>query len=200
MLVLISVVVFTQTVSMEASSNLNRPGSIALGLINRRKSPMEKSKVCRCLFGSVDHDELRKDLDIELNRQRKMGERRWNFNFDSETPLEGRYEWTRVEEHRVPSVYNSDNNGVKSKRKYKTNPDVLNDVDDFESEFTPLTSDAAERLSGSIKCSGDSSVISSANTPLPYSNGATSMSISHSENNNTSPQSGPRLQSKISGE
>ena len=47
----------------------------------------------RSLFGPVDHDETR----VFLRRQMRILDdkccKRWNFDFDNESPLEGRYEW-----------------------------------------------------------------------------------------------------------
>ncbi|KAM6108274.1 cyclin-dependent kinase inhibitor 1 isoform 2-T2 [Pterocles gutturalis] len=54
------------------------------------------SKVCRNLFGPVDHQQLQNDLEDLLRQQLEEAQQRWNFDFETETPLEGHYKWERV--------------------------------------------------------------------------------------------------------
>nr|XP_013798035.1 PREDICTED: cyclin-dependent kinase inhibitor 1 [Apteryx mantelli mantelli] len=54
------------------------------------------SKVCRNLFGPVDHNQLQNDFQNLLRQQLEEAQDRWNFNFETDTPLEGRFEWERV--------------------------------------------------------------------------------------------------------
>lgn len=54
------------------------------------------SKVCRNLFGPVDHQELQNDLEDLLRQHLEEAQQRWNFNFETETPLEGQFKWERV--------------------------------------------------------------------------------------------------------
>lgn len=54
------------------------------------------SKVCRNLFGPVDHQQLQNDFDDLLRQQLEEAQQRWNFNFETETPLEGHFKWERV--------------------------------------------------------------------------------------------------------
>ncbi|XP_040056736.2 cyclin dependent kinase inhibitor 1Ca [Gasterosteus aculeatus] len=58
--------------------------------IGRRES------VRRSLFGPVDHDQLRRDLALQLREMAERDTRRWNFNFQAETPLSGRFQWEEV--------------------------------------------------------------------------------------------------------
>ncbi|XP_041836201.1 cyclin-dependent kinase inhibitor 1Ca [Melanotaenia boesemani] len=55
-----------------------------------------RQSVCRRLFGPVDHDQLRRDLDLKLWEITAQDSRRWNFNFQSETPLPGRFQWEEI--------------------------------------------------------------------------------------------------------
>lgn len=54
--------------------------------------------VCRDLFGPVDHEENREFLSRELNNIQTENSERWNFDFELELPLPGRYEWEAVSE------------------------------------------------------------------------------------------------------
>ncbi|NXA20343.1 CDN1A inhibitor, partial [Ibidorhyncha struthersii] len=51
------------------------------------------SKVCRNLFGPVDHQQLQNDFEDMLRQQLEEAQQRWNFNFEAETPLEGQFKW-----------------------------------------------------------------------------------------------------------
>ncbi|CAN9506644.1 unnamed protein product [Ophioblennius macclurei] len=52
-----------------------------------------RESVRRNLFGPVDHDQLRRDLKLQLREMMEQDSRRWNFDFESETPLPGRFQW-----------------------------------------------------------------------------------------------------------
>ncbi|XP_064328377.1 cyclin-dependent kinase inhibitor 1 [Phalacrocorax carbo] len=54
------------------------------------------SKVCRNLFGPVDHHQLQNDVEDLLRQHLEEAQQRWNFNFETETPLEGQFKWERV--------------------------------------------------------------------------------------------------------
>ncbi|XP_062248875.1 cyclin dependent kinase inhibitor 1Ca [Platichthys flesus] len=58
--------------------------------ISRRES------VCRSLFGPVDQEQLRRDLKLRLREMSEQDSRRWNFNFQAETPLPGRFQWEEI--------------------------------------------------------------------------------------------------------
>ncbi|KAG8450836.1 hypothetical protein GDO86_003199 [Hymenochirus boettgeri] len=53
-------------------------------------------KVCRNLFGSVDHEQLKLDAGKIMKMSLKEAKQRWNFDFANETPIEGPYKWERV--------------------------------------------------------------------------------------------------------
>ncbi|XP_005428168.1 cyclin-dependent kinase inhibitor 1 [Geospiza fortis] len=54
------------------------------------------SKACRNLFGPVDHEQLQQDFEDQMKQQLEEAQQRWNFNFETETPLEGPFKWERV--------------------------------------------------------------------------------------------------------
>ncbi|XP_066264820.1 cyclin-dependent kinase inhibitor 1B-like [Branchiostoma lanceolatum] len=68
-----------------------------------RPAGMPRSSACRRLFGPVDHEELERDLRSQLAQIEEDSRRKWNFDFKSDCPLDGRYEWERVSG--VPSFY-----------------------------------------------------------------------------------------------
>ncbi|XP_068165972.1 cyclin-dependent kinase inhibitor 1-like [Antennarius striatus] len=49
--------------------------------------------VRRSLFGPVDHERLRRDLRLQLDRMEEQDRLRWNFDFQAEAPLSGRFRW-----------------------------------------------------------------------------------------------------------
>lgn len=54
------------------------------------------SKACRRLFGPVDSEQLRRDCDALMASCVQEARERWNFDFVTETPLEGDFAWERV--------------------------------------------------------------------------------------------------------
>ncbi|XP_068580443.1 cyclin dependent kinase inhibitor 1Ca [Cebidichthys violaceus] len=67
--------------------------------IGRRES------VCRSLFGPVDHDQLRRDLTLKLREIAEQDGRRWNFNFLTETPQSGGFQWEEIPADCAAAVY-----------------------------------------------------------------------------------------------
>ncbi|XP_012709628.3 cyclin-dependent kinase inhibitor 1Ca [Fundulus heteroclitus] len=64
-----------------------------------------RESVCRSLFGPVDHDQLRQDLQLQLKEIMEQDSRRWNFNFQHETPQLGRFQWEEIPADRAASFY-----------------------------------------------------------------------------------------------
>lgn len=67
--------------------------------IRRRES------VRRSLFGPVDHEQLRRDLKLRMKEITQQDSRTWNFNFQSDTPLPGRFQWEEVPADGAASFY-----------------------------------------------------------------------------------------------
>ncbi|XP_007937593.1 cyclin-dependent kinase inhibitor 1 [Orycteropus afer afer] len=63
------------------------------------------SKVCRRLFGPVDEEQVRRDCEVLMEDCLKEARARWNFDFVTETPLEGNYIWERVQGLGLPKFY-----------------------------------------------------------------------------------------------
>lgn len=66
---------------------------------------LHRSKVCRRLFGPVDSEQLRRDCDALMEGCLREARERWNFDFVTETPLEGNFVWERVRSLGLPKIY-----------------------------------------------------------------------------------------------
>lgn len=62
----------------------------------QKKDITPSLNVRRCLFGPVDHETVRNDLRREMKSQSESSARKWNFDFEKNTPLEGRFLWSRM--------------------------------------------------------------------------------------------------------
>ncbi|XP_063292861.1 cyclin-dependent kinase inhibitor 1B-like [Pelobates fuscus] len=60
---------------------------------------------CRSLFGPIDHDELRSELQRQLKEIQTSDCQRWNFDFEAGTPLKGAFCWEPLESKSMPIVY-----------------------------------------------------------------------------------------------
>ncbi|XP_041132718.1 cyclin-dependent kinase inhibitor 1C-like [Polyodon spathula] len=76
-------------------------------LVARRTFPLHaRTGVCRNLFGPIDHDELNREMKSKLREISERDQHRWNFNFETSTPLEGgQYEWKESEADATPGFY-----------------------------------------------------------------------------------------------
>lgn len=61
--------------------------------------------VRRSLFGPVDHEQLRRELRQRLKEMSEQDSRRWNFNFQTDTPLDGRFQWEEVPPDSAAALY-----------------------------------------------------------------------------------------------
>lgn len=82
-------------------------GSPTLERTEPRVSDHPKPSACRSLFGSVDHEELKRDLKGHLREMEEAASAKWGFDFANHTPLaHGRLEWELVDCRDVPGFYN----------------------------------------------------------------------------------------------
>ncbi|KAL4232726.1 cyclin-dependent protein serine/threonine kinase inhibitor [Mactra antiquata] len=124
--------------------NMNR--SPRLGLL-RNMNP-EKSRVRRNLFGTPDHNELKKDLELQLKQTQVDMKSTWNFDPTLDEPLDGRYEWTVVEKDEyVPECYRK---GYVSKFARRRLTDIMPVIDlkDLTPPSSPEPVSVESRLSG----------------------------------------------------
>ncbi|XP_071390806.1 cyclin-dependent kinase inhibitor 1B-like [Centroberyx affinis] len=81
-------------------------GSPTLERTDARVSDHPKPSACRSLFGSVDHEELKRDLKGHLREMEEAASAKWGFDFANHTPLaNGRLEWQIVDCRDVPNFY-----------------------------------------------------------------------------------------------
>ncbi|KAL7857751.1 hypothetical protein AOLI_G00178530 [Acnodon oligacanthus] len=71
----------------------------------RRDTPPPNARVCRSLFGPVDHEELNREMKEKLREIAERDQRRWNFNFGAGVPLLGEYEWEETPGETSPAFY-----------------------------------------------------------------------------------------------
>uniref|UniRef100_A0A8C2GZY8 Cyclin-dependent kinase inhibitor 1Ca n=1 Tax=Cyprinus carpio TaxID=7962 RepID=A0A8C2GZY8_CYPCA len=85
--------------NVDVSNNLERH-------VARRTFPLlARTKVCRNLFGPVDHEELHGEMTRKIQEISERDQSRWNFNFETNSPLPGDYEWEAISEDTVPFFY-----------------------------------------------------------------------------------------------
>ncbi|XP_073523313.1 uncharacterized protein [Phyllobates terribilis] len=81
-------------------------------------------KVRRNLFGEVDHEQLKKDFDTNMSDDLEKAQLKWNFDFKKEIPLEGKYEWVRVEE---PLLKTTTQDGEEDPHKETSTQEMMQD-------------------------------------------------------------------------
>ncbi|XP_064102842.1 cyclin-dependent kinase inhibitor 1B-like [Macrobrachium nipponense] len=64
----------------------------------------QEAQVRRNLFGPIDHEENLKFVQDELAKIAQCDRQKWNYDFETDRPLEGRFHWEPVKEG-VPQAY-----------------------------------------------------------------------------------------------
>ncbi|XP_043944124.1 cyclin-dependent kinase inhibitor 1B isoform X1 [Protopterus annectens] len=72
---------------------------------NNRQADAPKSAVCRVLFGTPNHQELKQELTKQLQEMRYEHEMKYNFDFKNNKPKPGRYKWQAVASDSLPDFY-----------------------------------------------------------------------------------------------
>uniref|UniRef100_A0A672K9B8 Cyclin-dependent kinase inhibitor 1C n=2 Tax=Sinocyclocheilus grahami TaxID=75366 RepID=A0A672K9B8_SINGR len=109
--------------NVDVSSNLERH-------VARRTFPLlARTKVCRNLFGPVDHEELHGEMKRKLREISERDQSRWNFNFETNSPLPGDYEWEAISEDTVPFFYKDKVQRVRAAASLNATGDASSAVD-----------------------------------------------------------------------
>ncbi|XP_072529916.1 cyclin-dependent kinase inhibitor 1 [Salminus brasiliensis] len=97
------------TVQLPSSGVLGPPASSSSSSSRTfpliRRDTVPRSRVCRSLFGPVDHDELNREMKAKLREISERDQKRWNFNFGTGQPLPGEYEWEEAPGETSPAFY-----------------------------------------------------------------------------------------------
>lgn len=81
-------------------------GSPTLERMDARLLDHAKPSACRNLFGTMDREELTKDLNGHLRGMVEETSAKYNFDFPNDKPLQpGRFEWQIVNSKAVPEFY-----------------------------------------------------------------------------------------------
>ncbi|XP_006893436.1 PREDICTED: cyclin-dependent kinase inhibitor 1C [Elephantulus edwardii] len=77
-------------------------------LAERQPFPLfVRTNACRSLFGPVDHEAMRAELQARLEEMLAEEKRRWDYDFQLDMPLRGpgRLQWVEVDSETVPAFY-----------------------------------------------------------------------------------------------
>ncbi|XP_062990446.1 cyclin-dependent kinase inhibitor 1B [Elgaria multicarinata webbii] len=80
-------------------------GSPTLERMEARQADYPKPSACRNLFGPVDHAELARELQQHSRDLEAASRAKWNFDFQRDQPLRGRYEWRALAKPALPDFY-----------------------------------------------------------------------------------------------
>ncbi|XP_014330035.1 cyclin-dependent kinase inhibitor 1B-like [Xiphophorus maculatus] len=81
-------------------------GSPTLERTEPRVTEHPKPPACRSLFGSVDHEELKRDFKGHMRELQEAASAKWGFDFASDKPLpNARFTWELVDPAQVPDFY-----------------------------------------------------------------------------------------------
>ncbi|RVE71531.1 hypothetical protein OJAV_G00053060 [Oryzias javanicus] len=81
-------------------------GSPTLERTEPRVSEHPKPSACRNLFGSVDHEELKREFSAHMRELEEVASAKWDFDFATDTPLpSSRLEWAAVDARDLPNFY-----------------------------------------------------------------------------------------------
>ncbi|MEQ2274002.1 hypothetical protein XENORESO_012338 [Xenotaenia resolanae] len=114
-----------------------------------------RESVCRNLFGPVDHDQVRQDVQLKLKEIMEQDSQHWNFNFQSGIPQLGRFQWEEIPTDCAASYY-------------QESPKPMADVNSLKTEDSGRVSNNDEHLgTNQENCLSVSNTLKRANEMTP---------------------------------
>ncbi|XP_024228969.1 cyclin-dependent kinase inhibitor 1B [Oncorhynchus tshawytscha] len=81
-------------------------GSPTLEMVDPRPTNHTKPPIRRNLFGSVDHDDFRRECLVQMKEMEKDSIDKWNYDFQNDKPLsQGDYKWEPMKSSDLPDFY-----------------------------------------------------------------------------------------------
>jgi len=111
----------------------------------RERATGNRSSVKRALFGPTDHEENLRFVRNELQKSARVANDRWNFDFERECPLKGRFVWEPPKPEDVQEVYKLNRLPYLSTH----GEEAAQDRSEKENRVSPNTTTAEEGLLGS---------------------------------------------------
>ncbi|XP_032804879.2 uncharacterized protein LOC116939932 isoform X1 [Petromyzon marinus] len=175
-----------------SSSNGGSPGeeeAAAAALRGSRRSPvLPRTAVCRSLFGSPEHGEVEKELKETLAALAEDHRRRWNFDFEGDRPLRGRFEWEALDGATVPGCYRtrplSNNNNSNNNNSSSRNPNLGLVSNGNPGLLTPALAATRADRPQSHGDDGNQSITATVTTTTAAATTTTTPTANNSTNNN----------------
>uniref|UniRef100_A0A8C6UXH9 Cyclin-dependent kinase inhibitor 1D n=1 Tax=Neogobius melanostomus TaxID=47308 RepID=A0A8C6UXH9_9GOBI len=137
--------------STSAASNLEMSRLGGIEALRLKVGPVKRN-----LFGPVDHQQLQQDFQRLLHMGVELANKRWNFDFQRDTPGPGsNIEWEELSSQEVPAYYSScivrpARMGTGSKRRYSSSSGegspVSSNPSASEEEYFEVTTRECYRL------------------------------------------------------
>ncbi|MFT7812676.1 hypothetical protein Z043-114585 [Arapaima gigas] len=81
-------------------------GSPSLERMDVRVAEQPKPSACKNLFGTLDHEELKRDFKGRLREMEEEAAAKWSFDFVNHRPIpDGPFEWQAVDGALLPDFY-----------------------------------------------------------------------------------------------
>jgi len=113
----------------------------------RKRIDPSQSRVKRCLFGRGNSEENIKFAKRELEKSLADSKKRWNFDFEKERPMEGRYVWQTPPYPRIPKKATNEAENTENLMPSEQNPSSQSTTSNSEEnlKFPAHTSSSDEQ-------------------------------------------------------